>query len=229
MAVFRLVLITIMLVLPAATMPGAAAAQTNSAVAESAPCRFQLGFAALQALLPSVVGACLDDETYSANGDSLQHTTNGLLVWRKADNFTAFTDGYYTWVNGPVGLQVRLNGQRFSWEANPTGLPVVASGRTGIEGVITLGPTTPVCSVGVPCSRPISATIAITDVTGREVLAVTSGADGHFRADLPPGTYTLLPLPMRSGTLYPRVVPLTVDVSPGGYTHTDVMYDTGIR
>ena len=38
----------------------------------------------------------------------------GLLVWRKADNHTAFTDGYRTWVNGPYGLQVRLNTARFS-------------------------------------------------------------------------------------------------------------------
>lgn len=229
MAMFRTFLITVMLILPAAMMPGAAAAQVNSGPSASAPCHFQLGFATLQALLPSVVGACLDDETYSANGDSVQHTTNGLLVWRKADNSTAFTDGYYTWVNGPNGLQVRLNGQRFSWEANPTGLPVVASGGTGIEGVVTLGPTTPVCRVGVPCSRPISATLTVEDAAGRVVLPVTSGPDGHFRADLPPGTYTLMPSPLQSGALYPRAVPVTVDVSPGAYTHADVMYDTGIR
>lgn len=229
MAMFRLVLITLMLILPAAMMPGAAAAQTNSGPSAAAPCHFQLGFAALQALLPSVVGACLDDETYGANGDSVQHTTNGLLVWRKSDNFTAFTDGYHTWVNGPDGLQVRLNGQRFSWEANPTGLPVVASRGTGVEGVVTLGPTTPVCRVGVPCSRPISATLMVKDAAGREILPVTSGADGQFRADLPPGTYMLQPLPLQPGALYPRAVPLTVDVSTGAYTHADVMYDTGIR
>ena len=43
----------------------------------------------------------------------------GLLVWRKADNFTAFTDGGTTWVNGPNGLQSRPNGERFSWENDP--------------------------------------------------------------------------------------------------------------
>ena len=37
------------------------------------------------------------------NGDGLQETTawhgkGGLMVWRKADNFTAFTDGYRTWI-----------------------------------------------------------------------------------------------------------------------------------
>jgi len=48
-----------------------------------------------------------------------------LLVWRKLDNWTTFTDGFHTWVNGPYGLQERLNDQRFGWEANPDGLPVV--------------------------------------------------------------------------------------------------------
>jgi hypothetical protein len=47
----------------------------------------------------------------------------GLLVWRKADNWTAFTDGYRTWINGPAGIQQRLNTQRFSWEPNPDNLP----------------------------------------------------------------------------------------------------------
>lgn len=60
-----------------------------------------------------------------AHGDGLQLTTNGLLVWRKADNFIAFTDGFRTWVNGPFGLQMRRNSQRFFWEQNPTGLPIL--------------------------------------------------------------------------------------------------------
>src|SRR6185437_1407879 len=67
-------------------------------------CQFILGFQALHALVPVVVGGCLDDQASAANGDALQHTTNGLLVWRKADNFTAFTDGAQSWVNGPYGV-----------------------------------------------------------------------------------------------------------------------------
>jgi len=88
-------------------------------------CQFTLGFASLrQASGEAVVGACLANERFNvANGNAEQPTTNGLLVWRKSDNWTAFTDGYRTWINGPVGLQTRLNTQRFSWEqetgANP--------------------------------------------------------------------------------------------------------------
>ena len=105
-----------------ASMGAAPAAPTSS----SANCHFILGFATLAGALSAQVGACTDDEGHNpANGDALQHTTGGLLVWRKADNWTAFTDGYRTWVNGPDGIRERLNSQRFSWEANPDGLPVV--------------------------------------------------------------------------------------------------------
>lgn len=90
-----------------------------------APCTYVLGFKALHDLISDKVGACADSEVHTpANGDALQHTSGGLLVWRKLDNWTAFTDGYRTWVNGPNGLQQRLNTQRFSWEANPDDLPL---------------------------------------------------------------------------------------------------------
>src|SRR5579859_6445386 len=75
----------------------------------AAGCQFRFGFASIHDAIPSRVGDCLDNEAYSANGDSTQHTTRGLLAWRKADNLAAFTDGYWTWVLGPSGLQQRLN------------------------------------------------------------------------------------------------------------------------
>lgn len=86
--------------------------------AQAANCQFVLGFATLHGLIPSIVGNCLANENHATNGDGLQPTTNGLLVWRKADNFTAFTNGSTTWVNGPFGLQMRPNNQRFAWEVN---------------------------------------------------------------------------------------------------------------
>jgi hypothetical protein len=97
------------------------------------PCRFVLGFRVLHDAIPAVVGDCMDDEQHSsANGDALQHTTHVHLVWRMhpqvgTRNFTAFTDGYRTWVNGPSGVQERLNTQRFPWEANPDHQPVARS------------------------------------------------------------------------------------------------------
>ncbi len=89
----------------------------------AADCKFVLGFATLKAMIdgaegPEKVGQCLENEHFDPkHGDALQETTGGLLVWRKADNRTAFTDGYRTWINGPSGLQVRLNTEHFDWEA----------------------------------------------------------------------------------------------------------------
>ena len=93
-----------------------AAFTVTSPVAQAANCEFTFGFATLHSLIPKVVGNCVTNVQYAANGDGLQQTSNGLLVWRKADNHTAFTNGSQTWVNGPFGLQTRPNNQRFLWE-----------------------------------------------------------------------------------------------------------------
>jgi|GEM_PF-3697849 hypothetical protein len=103
----------------------------------AAACTFQLGFAALQQLIPSQVGICSEDEGHNpANGDGIQHTSGGLLVWRKADNWTVFTDGYRTWINGPYGLVDRLNSERFPWEAGFAGDPrfavIMTSDASGV-------------------------------------------------------------------------------------------------
>jgi hypothetical protein len=78
--------------------------------------RFVLGFAAIAEQIPEIVGEPLRNEKWDGNGNQIQGTTTGLLVWRKADNWTAFTDGYWTWVNGPNGIERRLNTERFPWE-----------------------------------------------------------------------------------------------------------------
>ena len=103
-------------------------------VRATAQCEFILGFAALKAAIdqvagPEKVGACLENEHVVANGNVEQHTTGGLLVWRQADNWTAFTDGYRTWINGPYGLQVRLNTERFFWEPRTSYRGVSYGGR----------------------------------------------------------------------------------------------------
>lgn len=133
----RLIAVMLVLALAAAATPGPVLAQ-----AAAADCRFVLGFAALRDRIPTVVGACLDDERFNpANGDSLQHTTHGLLVWRKADNHTAFTDGAHTWVAGPYGLEYRLNTRRFAWEPNPGGLPIVPDAYLGTRSGSPSGPS----------------------------------------------------------------------------------------
>lgn len=102
--------------------------------AEAAGCQFTLGFKLLHDDVPSTVGACVDDVTYNpVTGDALQQTTNGLLVWRKADNFTAFTNGSLTWINSAGGIVERPNTERFGWEANPDHLPVIGAAVTSFS------------------------------------------------------------------------------------------------
>jgi hypothetical protein len=109
----------------------------------TAECQFVLGFATLRDLIGhDTVGECLEDQRYAANGNAEQHTTGGLLVWRKADNRTTFTDGCRTWINGPNGLVQRLNTERFAWEAD-----YIPSG--GIAALVSLRRSDPEAAAAI--------------------------------------------------------------------------------
>ena len=124
--VIRILMLLAIMLTPLSLMP---------AEAKAANCEFTLGFKALHDMIPDIVGECKTNEYHNAqNGDGLQETTawhgkGGLLVWRKADNWTAFTDGENTWVNGPQGLQKRGNCERFAWEKDPVGPPCTGDTR----------------------------------------------------------------------------------------------------
>lgn len=120
------------LVVAAILVPAAALGPGEQATrAQPGSCVFQLGFATLREMIVGqygdIVGQCLENEWHNAfNGDALQQTTGGLLVWRKCDNWTAFTNGSTTWINGPPGLVTRPNeGPLFPFEASscPGGPP----------------------------------------------------------------------------------------------------------
>ncbi len=98
----------VVMLLGAAGPPPLAWAQT---------CKFQSGFKLLHDLLPDIVGECLENEQWVVEG-TRQRTTGGLLVWRRADNWTAFTDGYRTWSIGPRGLQQQSNAAGFGWQSS---------------------------------------------------------------------------------------------------------------
>lgn len=145
-----------------------AGASLADSISPSVPCQFQLGFLTLEQLIPDAVGSCIDSEHHGPNGDGLQDTVGGLLVWRKSDNWTAFTDGYRTWVNGPFGMQERLNTERFAWESDDTPAPDSASPLSAL-GVPT--PATPVPTAvispdaGAASPVPAGAVTAVPDVT----------------------------------------------------------------
>src|ERR1700682_349280 len=106
--------------------------------------------------------------------------------------------------------------------------PPAPSG-TGIQGLVQSGPTCPVERINSPCPpRPLAATIVVRDASGREVARTHSGADGHFKVDVAPGTYTVVGLNIGSSML-PRPIPTTATVTSGSYTAITVEYDSGIR
>lgn len=105
-------------------LPATAAAQ---AAPPSTACQFVLGFKTLHDLDTADIGDCTDNQASASNGDAQQHTTKGLMAWRKSDNWTAFTNGYKTWINGPNGLVSRLNTDRFPWEKDTPAPPASPS------------------------------------------------------------------------------------------------------
>jgi hypothetical protein len=182
----------------------------TSALAQPANCTFQLGFATLHDLIPDVVGGCVANERHDATtGDALQQTTSGLLVWRKPDNWTAFTDGSQTWINGPLGLQQRSNDQRFFWEANPDRLAIVPPPQPG-ERCHTAGLSLTLLGVDVGAGNLVG-TFHLTnnldvscsflgfpgaqllDDAGDAVRTTVDWGGGRFSGDPPPSSVVVQP------------------------------------
>src|SRR5690349_3026554 len=72
--------------------------------------------------------------------------------------------------------------------ASPTRL--AAAGGTGLRGLVTKGPITPVCRAETPCSAP-AARVTITFLARGLAKSVTTGANGRYLILLPAGTYAV--------------------------------------
>jgi len=101
------------------------------------------GFAQLTAQIPDIVGTCNGAEAVHPElGESSQPTTNGRLLYRTVDGIVSFTDGTRTWVLDPSGqVQTRNYAERFSFEFNGDGLPLVGQSSADVNGPC---PTSPV-------------------------------------------------------------------------------------
>jgi hypothetical protein len=126
---------------------------------------------------------------------------------------------------------------------------------TGIRGIVLLGPTCavqpgptggaepgvtpspvgtpdpsftpgPAPTAADPCVTPFVAEIVILDRRNAEVTRVRSGPDGRFEVLLPPGDYTVAPVP---GDPYPTAPAQAVSVTAGEFTEIEIDYDSGIR
>jgi len=107
-------------------------------------------------------------------------------------------------------------------------ITLVVGDGTLLIGLVTRGPTEPVCRPSVPCEAPFAAGFTVTR-NGVPVASFRSGADGRFRVPLPAGgTYRVVP-----GADAPLLAPGSqareVTVHAGQVNEVELQFDTGIR
>jgi hypothetical protein len=130
---------------------------------------------------------------------------------------------------GLVALALLLVGCQAILDPEITPSPSPSPVDSGIEGVVRLGPTCEGATRASPCIEPYAAALQVLDSDDNLVAEVTSATDGSFRVTLPPGVYTVQPVPPENGDQFPSAQPLSVVVGEDEYTQVEVDYDTGIR
>jgi hypothetical protein len=91
-----------------------------------------------------------------------------------------------------------------------------------LHGLVTIGPTKPVCDASTPCTKPAAHVVLRFTRLGHTVRVRTDAA-GRYRIRLAPGTWTL-----RTGAGM-RHTPVRVWVPRRARVRRDVAIDTGIR
>lgn len=102
---------------------------------------------------------------------------------------------------------------------------------SGIEGQAFIGPVCPVVSAEnqTQCAdQPYQAVIAVMDQQNTVVTQFQTDATGHFKVELPPGTYTLNPQSEQNAP-FPRAGVKQVTVKEGEFTQIEINFDSGIR
>jgi hypothetical protein len=97
---------------------------------------------------------------------------------------------------------------------------------SGLRGLVTRSPMTPVCMQGVPCSAPARNTRLIFFRKGMSVRTRTDGT-GHYRVALAPGWWNVKTAgPLRIGS---GLSPRSVRVFHARFRVVNLDIDTGIR
>lgn len=100
--------------------------------------------------------------------------------------------------------------------------------ESGLQGLVSLGPITPVCLPDIPCEQPVASTFEVR-LGDRLVTRFRSDAHGLYRVHLPLGTYRIAP-PLGGPIPFPESQALDVTVGPGPrLTPQDLHYSTGLR
>ncbi len=104
-------------------------------------------------------------------------------------------------------------------------LPALAGSSTtptGLRGHVTIGPLTPVCKVGTPCSGPARhVTLSFRHLT--RVFLATTDSYGNYRISLGGGTYLV------KANKGMSLRPVAVTVVIGRMRIVNIAIDTGIR
>jgi hypothetical protein len=97
--------------------------------------------------------------------------------------------------------------------------------RSGLEGVVMRGPTTPVCLEEQPCDEPAVGVVLRFSRAG-DVIRVRTGAGGAFTVRLRPGLYAVTTVSRRVGS---ELTPSRVRVAPGRVVRVQLHLDTGLQ
>jgi hypothetical protein len=98
-----------------------------------------------------------------------------------------------------------------------------ATTGTGLRGLVTRGPVSPVCVAEQACDEPAPGVTLVFKRAGDEVARTRTGSAGGYRVTLPAGWYTVKPLSGR------HMQPSAAHVVSGRFRRVDFSIDTGIR
>ncbi len=114
-----------------------------------------------------------------------------------------------------------------------TSTPVARPGKvdTGVEGIVTIGPTCPVMRIppDPQCADkpyPTTLIIASTIIGKNGGVLVKTDSKGYFSKELEPGTYTIK---AESNSQLPRLAPVTFTVLAHKLVSLNLQFDSGIR
>jgi hypothetical protein len=94
---------------------------------------------------------------------------------------------------------------------------------SGLRGLVTKGPTQPVCVAETPCSAPAKHVLVMFS-RGSAHRSVTTDVHGRYRIALAPGTWTITVAGARFGYR-----PRSAVVPAGAVAVRNITIDTGIR
>ncbi len=108
-----------------------------------------------------------------------------------------------------------------------SGLLALALVVSGLHGVVSRGPTKPVCQVGMSCSEPAVGSVLVFSHDGAVVARARAGTGGRYSVRLQPGYYSVrtASAPKIGSGLSPR----QVHVRRGVFGRMNFSIDTGIR